>query len=284
MNVPDWLQYVVVWLTLGSGIWVLFERAEKVLKPDVRDGIARWLRNADPRETDINWPDSFGMAFDGVFGEKHLSWKCFLRSCVASMIGVMIMSVLYWTLNPNPRWSINLPAVWIIGCIGAMLNFVPDYVSLLESRWVIKIMSRCSAAIVTVTLLIVDVAATAAIFLILFTGLIMFLDSMSSPTGFASATATVYAAEIMRLSINGLEFWRHGESDFVGIFLYTTLFTSVWVWLYVGGGMVLKFIQKIAPMRRWFDLENAPLRSIGFVCNIGVTTVIAIVFLAQVFR
>ncbi len=69
-----------------------------------------------------------------------------------------------------------------------------------------------------------------------------------------------------------------------GIFLYTTLFTSVWVWLYVGGGMILKFIQKIVPVRRWFDLENAPLRSIGFVCNIGVAAVIATAFLIQVFR
>ncbi len=282
MEIPDWLKLVLAWLTLGSGIWLLFERAEKVLKPDVRDGIALWLRNADPRETVINWPDSFGRVFDGVFGEKHLSWKCFRRSCVASMIGVMIMGVLFWALNPSAPNILKTVAGALLA--GAIFNLLLDYVSLLESRWVVTIMSRRSSAIVTVTLLIVDVAATAAIFVILFTGLIMFLDSISSPTGFASATATVYAAEIMRLSINGLEFWRHSESDYFGIFLYTTLFTSVWVWLYVGGGTVLKFIQKIAPMRRWFDLENAPLRSIGFVCNIGVTAGIAIVFLAHVFR
>ena len=68
--------------------------ARSMLNPARKDEIALWLMGAQSEE---NWSRSFTSLFDAVFGERHLSWRCFLRSTVASLIAV----VLIWLLMGN---------------------------------------------------------------------------------------------------------------------------------------------------------------------------------------
>src|SRR4051812_21390386 len=70
---------------LAGVVWKFFERVEAVLTDHTKLEIAVWLlgrKKFGPRMQP--WPDTFAKVFDRVFGEKHLSWKCFWRSCVAS--------------------------------------------------------------------------------------------------------------------------------------------------------------------------------------------------------
>ncbi len=63
--------------------------------------------------------------------------------------------------------------------------------------------------------------------------------------------------------------------DFIGIFLWSTFLTSAWIWLYVLGGLTVKTLAFVRVgldhFKRTFDIEHKPLRSIGMVCNLGIT-------------
>jgi hypothetical protein len=60
----------------------------------------------------------------------------------------------------------------------------------------------------------------------------------------------------------------HGELE-AGEFLwfFPALFTSIWLWIYVGSGFMLKFARRFDVGFQWFnrrfDIEDRPLQSIG---------------------
>src|ERR1035437_7604901 len=72
---------------LAGIVWKFFERVEAVLKDDTKREIAVWLLGRKKVGPKVQpWPDTFAKVFDRVFGTKHLSLKCFLRSYCASVI------------------------------------------------------------------------------------------------------------------------------------------------------------------------------------------------------
>src|SRR5713101_5946387 len=78
---------------LAGIVWKFFERVEAALNEDTKLEIAVWLLGLKTAERIQNWPDTFAKVFDRVFGTKHLSWRCFGRSFLASLaaIGVTIL-------------------------------------------------------------------------------------------------------------------------------------------------------------------------------------------------
>ncbi len=66
-----------------------------------------------------------------------------------------------------------------------------------------------------------------------------------------------------------------------GIWFYSTFFTSVWLWLYVISGLIVKVGIfsgiLIGRMRGIFDIDNKPLRSMGLVCILFVSIIFLIV-------
>ena len=65
--------------------------ASTLLNPARKEEIALWLMGA---QTEQNWSRSFVWLFDAVFGDRHLSWRCFLRSAIASLIAVVLIWIL----------------------------------------------------------------------------------------------------------------------------------------------------------------------------------------------
>ena len=90
--------YALAWAGIIAGIWLLFEKTEEAVKPEIKVATARWLQNLDPHHVAKGWPEQFAAVFDSVFGERHLSWTCFRRSCLASLSSVLIMVCFWWTL------------------------------------------------------------------------------------------------------------------------------------------------------------------------------------------
>ena len=170
MEVPEVIKYLVAWLGFGSAVWTLFERAETVIRPEIRTSISRWLQNADLGQAVKSWPDSFGKVFDAVFGERHLSLKCFIRSSLASITAVLLVSIVAWAVDPEIFRQLTTdvliadhPILNIITSmllLGALLNLIPDFISLLESRYIIKWMSQKKSVILWLLLLIFDLIIT----------------------------------------------------------------------------------------------------------------------------
>ena len=64
--IPKIVAYIAAWFGILAGIWALFERAEIVLREDVRKKLSNWLKN----DTDLNsqdWASLFISIFDRFF-------------------------------------------------------------------------------------------------------------------------------------------------------------------------------------------------------------------------
>src|ERR1700726_996139 len=85
---------------LAGIVWKFFERVEAVLTDQTKFEIAVWLvgvkvgQRAEPR------PDTFARMFDRVFGTRHLSPRCFARSCAASMCALVLTYVMLFAFSP----------------------------------------------------------------------------------------------------------------------------------------------------------------------------------------
>ncbi len=90
---------------LAGIVWKFFERVEAVLNEDTKLEIAVWLLGVKTAEKVQGWPDTFARVFDRVFGTKHLSWKCFLRSCLASFSVALIAWLVTCQFRPSLRYS-----------------------------------------------------------------------------------------------------------------------------------------------------------------------------------
>ena len=101
------LSYAASWAVIIGGVWALFDRAENTASKKGRTKLAKWLKSIDPLNTFRSWPKKFAEIFDLIFGEKHLSFRCFRRSIIATTICVTII-LLFWISfrtndDPNGR-------------------------------------------------------------------------------------------------------------------------------------------------------------------------------------
>ena len=151
------------YLSITGSIYGLFDKAGKVLKKEARDYIAIWLMGADlPAEK--NWPSMFAALFDRVFTEKHLSWRCFLRSSVASVVVISLTvaavdaSILEDLFEEGIFFTVSL-----LVFASLIFNLLPDYLSLYETRLVLGFMAKSDGGLRVLLLLVFDLAATALI-------------------------------------------------------------------------------------------------------------------------
>jgi hypothetical protein len=126
---------------LAGLVWKFFERVENILSDDTKREIAHWLLGIQTAKMLTSWPDTLASVFDRVFGTKHLSWRCFWRSSVASVASVGVISFVLFLARPEIFRPIYIrfrdrPLIWVTCVIVA--NIIPDYVSLLESRLVLS--------------------------------------------------------------------------------------------------------------------------------------------------
>ena len=165
-------------------VWSLFDKAEKVVTSQTRCDVSRWLRQVDPVNTTEHWPRTFIAIFDSVFGEHHLSWRCIWRSCAASLIGVAILTLVWASFHPDEAFYFFATfdvagGLLILGLWAVMFNLVPDYLSLLETRYVLRWMGPKPSALRVCALLAFDVIATGTIFLCTMTLVLMFFEAGS---------------------------------------------------------------------------------------------------------
>ncbi len=157
----------ITYIGICGFVWALFVRLEPLLKKDARDQIANWVSGSKHGDADNRWPATFGVVFDRVFTEKHLSWGCFWRSCVASLLAVVLMTAILFVVNSGVRNQLLGDPQWIvvIGIGAGIINLLPDYLSLLETRFVLRWMAKGGAgAFKLFGWLIFDAVVTLGIF------------------------------------------------------------------------------------------------------------------------
>ena len=246
---------------LAGIVWKFFERVEAVLKDDTKLEIAVWLiglRTVDR----VPWPETFAKVFDRVFGDHHLSWLCFGRSCIASWFSVLL--VMIWTGTGLSFVSSLLDIyhllVWWLLC--SLVNMLPDYVSLLKTRlvlhWMIKshsLLSQC--VLVCLDLYFTSIIASCTVLTVLVLWNRNIGDVLLDILFLRTVREMVFADFRFAVVVPALWF-------------FPAFFTSIWLLLYAGCGLLLKAAHRFDIAVDWINRrmdEKKALSTIGLVAG-----------------
>jgi hypothetical protein len=263
---------------LAGIVWKFFERVEAVLTDQTKLEIAVWLLDRKKLSPSFqSWPDTFAKVFDRVFGTKHLSWKCFYRCCLASVFlsavsWVLFLSELGWV--PSNRSRLYATAGRLL-FLSVLSNALPDYLSLLESRYALRIMVRWTAPALWTAVILGDLLFTAWLSSIA-VGLVYWSKNPMLFFIHWPGFIPVFGADVFEdFGFSWRSFLYVLESVYsTGGYVLLALpafFTSIWLWLYAGSGFVLKAARRFDLGFDWFnrkfDIEKKPLQSIGLVAG-----------------
>ena len=297
MKLPIILTYIASWLSISAGVYGLFNIAGQNVKPETKKAVSIWLKSVDLTNQTPNWPATFISLFDRVFSERHFSFKCFLRSSIAS-VSAVLTSVLILSLvgvdfvelgsaefmgmtSANPYGWL----VWIMVFCTVTLNIIPDYLSLLETRYLLKIMRNRQSFLLTIALLLIDVFAT--MFIFVFVGILPILLLFF---GFFGESGVIPSPELFLKSLTpgGSLFDDLVLGTPFSTFFYSTFFTSFWIWLYVSSGLILKIVtipaKGLAFLQRHLNIDEMPIRAMGFTLLLLITLGYAVIGVGLLIR
>jgi hypothetical protein len=249
--------YVFAWATTTGGLWFLFDKAEAAAAPPVKSKAADWLMSRSLGTETGTLPRHFASMFDRLFGAKHLSGKCFQRSALASVVTVMVATAIRASWNDELSAELSrdlLVSSALMGGFAFVTNVIPNYLSLLQTRWTMAwAETRGFTIAVLADLLLTSLVSLAWIF-----GLAFLLDG------------TPPAEQLDDLLGGGLS----------AVWFFSGFFTSVWLWLYAASVMVSRMLLRVGGgvgfLLRVTDVEHQPFRSLGFVGVIITSVVFAL--------
>jgi hypothetical protein len=157
---------------LFYGIQKFSEEVEKKLTGDTKLEISLWLLDISPTRSIQGWRATFLKLFNLVFGDKHLSWRCFFRSCVVTAAAVVILQVaqeLLSSFHVEIRGFLLTLVTIILG------NIFPDYVSLWKTRYLIGLSTTIESAWLNLFFLVIDIILSFAISWFAFTAWIILI-------------------------------------------------------------------------------------------------------------
>ncbi len=247
-----------------------------------------WLGGAPKREDGErpDWAKAFLLWFDELFGVREVrlpilgAWHLpqLRRSILISAVSLVVLATI-WVLNKETLsrplryeciWNISgldgrEPARLGVSYGGATLvtNWIPDYLSLIESRYVMGRISRTKVPLERFLWLVLDAALTLGIaFAAICGGAFLVLPLIPSNITlevgcFTASSFTVKDAWTIFLS--GLRFQTPPATlnyDAAGIYIYSTFLTSLWVWLFLLSG---RLVRVAGSWGRWTPGSERPM-------------------------
>lgn len=249
-------------MIVGGFFWL----AESLLIAKTKKQIADKLLGAE--QVVQLWLQTFTEVFDRMFGQKHLSWKCFRRSCAVSAIGAFLMLCIWATRHPDQLVAYfhrnDLPPFVELLPNFLLVSAIPDYISLRKSRYLLNIMADPSPA---------KTSSAARVFLLIATDCLVSAAIAMAAYGLY----TLFGAPLFRaqdaVQSNFRIFFEWPNLDArlgtmpLAAFLYPSFFTVVWVSLYGLAGILVKIAHSLGLLWRMFDIEKKPLQAIGLVAG-----------------
>jgi hypothetical protein len=288
---PFWIDSASV-VVIAAGVAKAFEWFDGLISDDSR--VALWYHLADiPSDEKIDsWGEIFPKLVDRVFGEKALSMKFFRRSCIASVLAVALCCCADFSFRAMTsetldyelllQYSIVSPLlILILGVYALAFNLLPDYLSLLISRFVIKLVARRKENSAIVLLLLGDLIATGALAFLAISVTLKYVHVLLSHLIVSAPihqfiTHDLTIQRLFQLSAflpmvvfgggGGFQWFRY-SNPLPWINFFSAFFTSIWLWLYVLSIFLIKAAHKFRPLwlklLPWLDIEKSPMKSIG---------------------
>ncbi len=277
------IEYTLKWIGIGAvfpaALLCLFCKSDKWLQKEFKHWLSNYLLGIQiSSKTDNIWIQ-FIRVFDRFFGANRFHWKFFLRSCQMSTASVCIMIFIWYVVHPDDVFILFVvmktlgftPTVVFILALFP-INFVPDYISLIETRFLINLLSSKKAPIAIILLL--DLIFTSTIFLLVLpivaSSIIIFAGGNPANYSVSKIFSAVFPEGILLLPA--------GNSAFtIGILFYSTFFTSIWLWVYVSGIFTIRLLAQMAPLIKFLQwalpIKREPMCCIGVVAFLPATLI-----------
>ena len=183
-------------------------------------------------------------------------------------MAVVVMTFVWMVLNPISCQQFSLyegvDAFRRIFMLAFVFNLVPDYISLLETRWILRKVAQAGMKEL-IMLLVLDAILTGVIF---FSGVGVIILIYCVNTGEGVGVCTLL--EFLGIFI----LFRGSELPF-GILFYSTYFTSVWLYLFIAASIATKLLYSLGhtgnQVLALLKVEEKPFNSMGLLL-IGLLT------------
>lgn len=240
-------------LAPAAFVYASFKLAEENISDKTREDIKDWLEN---RELNVLY---FGEVFNALFTERHWSVACVVRSCIASIISLLIISLITLSLSAESSTLYDQSVFTLsvqVFLIGLGLNLIPDYFSLMETRWVLTKMDGAHGFKQLLWILF-DFIVSIGIFMM--PVIIILTLPVNGTTAPLWEFMGVYEEDLLSrldlrtddiaLSTKVFLFFDNllalNKTSFLLFFIciLTTVLTSVWIWIYFVAALFFKHIK-----------------------------------------
>jgi hypothetical protein len=259
------------WAVMAGGIWKLSEYIDGLLSPHGRKALASTIAKSSLREILSRSAQAFSLASDALFGKRIFSLRSLIVSVLCSFFFLVLLSLI-WFAQDWQLFAIFLDE----GFIGRMpyffffLNVVPDYLSIIETRLLLRAFRRISNAFVLFVMLAADLLAKLAIYTL---GWYIWLMLIAKDSSFHKSYVKLFVEVLDQVSSFGPKYVEVDGTrglwfpSFLAIFAFTTLLSSIWIWLYAVGIGITQFARRVDPVwnraKIWLDLQEKPARWLG---------------------
>ena len=270
-------------IVAGSVLGV-FELGERFASQRAKDALSKWLVSFDVRKVGV-LPEETRELFEGIFGERHFSLRCFFRSAAFSLGAMTFITILRFAITPKdvlfyvsgvefPRLEFAFLALWLVWSI------IIDYLSLFKTRVILRLMMRTRLRpLIAIAILVMDFYVYFILFIVGFTLVEIVPVVFSSVTADWPLLDVIFYGAIepiirlwlspIRLLLISFEYFTFKKDVFEFIAFWAGLAPSIWMWLYVIALFVTRGLlrsEKLVNWLRWaLDVEKNPFRSIGAV-------------------
>jgi hypothetical protein len=264
-------------LVAGS-VLAVFELGERLASQRAKDALSKWLVSFDIQKAKAV-PDGTQQIFDRIFGKRHFTLRCFIRSSAFSLGAVGFIAVLLFLIDPKEfkRKLFVLPGN-VFSPFSPLVDFlfwlawsiVIDYVSLFKTRLILRIFTRLRRinATAAVPIMVIDYVVYVVIFCIGVT--LLSLGTLAAARGEQGWTVLTggFPFIVLNRAIDNFVIAPRAFGIYE-MFFWVGLVPSIWMWLYVLALFVTRLLlrsEKLITWLRWgLDVEKNPFRSIGAV-------------------
>ena len=291
-------------LVLAVTSLALFRIADVCLGPHTKVLARGWLFPASGSVA-TKTAEAFNAMFEAVFRPEHFTWKCFIRSALASSIALPIMFIFFdlaiievdamtrWVSEPASRAGLLYLVFPLLPLFS--INILGDYISLFETRMLLQFARTQPNWLLPIV--VFDAILTALIFS-LATVLIYCLTFMDGNNFSILYLAKVFLTHVyyllvalpFGLSIPEADLNFLGSWNIVTLTFYaglaTAYITSVWLWIAVLYAPIARFLLgsraiEITWFGQLFETASRPVGALGYLIAILILVTGGIIWLAN---
>ncbi|SIO29430.1 hypothetical protein SAMN05444722_1263 [Rhodovulum sp. ES.010] len=246
-------------MTIFASVFGFFRFVDGIISPALkRDHAAMIRRAADGLSLEMaSWLDTSPRVMDGFFGPRLVSSRALIRTGLVSVTLCLIITLIAsLTIGHVADWD----DAWIAFPLMLLLVNVPaDLLFVLKSRLLLRHLAP-RGRVAFVLLLLLDIALTVALFLAVLVGasLVMFV------VRYVLSGEAPDIDRVLSLPLHRLVSLRADPDVAMGVFFYTTFFTTAWTTVFVLGGIAVHAARFARfSVAYLLDIDGKPMTSIG---------------------